>query len=409
MSSRLNLLIVSDFFLPSIGGVEHHIHHICSALSSHHNIVVVTLECDSAEKIDQQLPYDVIRFPFKTLLGVSCPFINPLWKSIKTTCLRYNIDLIHCHQCFSTLSLTSLLYARCNFIPVVFTHHSLIGFESASSLLARIFFPLFFTPNTHIVAVSNAALNNITSIYPTNNVSIVSNGVDSSIFYPRKPDFQGFDLVITSALRMSRRKGTKLLVNVINHVSSKFSNISILFNVVGSGPKFLETKNSISLRSHKHRIVFHGFLSQKELSVIFSNSHFFLNTSLTEAFGSTLVEACACGTKLVCSNVGGIPELFDQAFIGKSVFICDPNVQSFLIGIESCLESYSLNLAMNSATTLSEYVSSRYSWTKVCCKLQMIYRRAVYNKSIIEENSKIKLGITLFIIILIYFINNIFF
>jgi len=37
--------------------------------------------------------------------------------------------------------------------------------------------------------------------------------------------------------------------------------------------------------------------------------HIFVNTSLTESFCITIVEAASCGLKVVTTNVGGVPEV----------------------------------------------------------------------------------------------------
>lgn len=37
--------------------------------------------------------------------------------------------------------------------------------------------------------------------------------------------------------------------------------------------------------------------------------HIYLHPSLTEAFGTVLVEAASCGLYVVCTRVGGVPEV----------------------------------------------------------------------------------------------------
>ena len=43
--------------------------------------------------------------------------------------------------------------------------------------------------------------------------------------------------------------------------------------------------------------------------------HIFLNTSLTESFCITIVEAASCGLRVVTTNVGGIPEVLPPEMV----------------------------------------------------------------------------------------------
>jgi phosphatidylinositol glycan class A protein len=54
---------------------------------------------------------------------------------------------------------------------------------------------------------------------------------------------------------------------------------------------------------------------------VLNRGHIFLNTSLTETFCLSMLEAASCGLIVVSTNVGGIPEVLPQ----KMAYLAKPN------------------------------------------------------------------------------------
>lgn len=66
-----------------------------------------------------------------------------------------------------------------------------------------------------------------------------------------------------------------------------------------------------------------GILHDKVADVL-SRGHIFLNTSLTETFCLSMLEAASCGLIVVSTNVGGIPEVLPS----KMAYLAKPNAES---------------------------------------------------------------------------------
>lgn len=60
-------------------------------------------------------------------------------------------------------------------------------------------------------------------------------------------------------------------------------------------------------------IVFTGFIDDSELSALYSGARVYACPSLYEGFGFTVLEAMACGTPVVCSQAGSLPEVGGDA------------------------------------------------------------------------------------------------
>ena len=69
-----------------------------------------------------------------------------------------------------------------------------------------------------------------------------------------------------------------------------------------------------------------GSIPHEKVRNLFCRGHIFLNTSLTEAFCSAILEAAGCGLLCVSTNVGGVPEVLPPSMI----HLADPRPQSLI-------------------------------------------------------------------------------
>jgi N-acetyl-alpha-D-glucosaminyl L-malate synthase BshA len=87
--------------------------------------------------------------------------------------------------------------------------------------------------------------------------------------------------------------------------------------LVGDGPErgTLERK----VRKHGAQDCVHFLGRQEAVEEILPRADVFLMPSETESFGLSALEAMACGVPVVCTNVGGLPEIVEH---GKEGFLC---------------------------------------------------------------------------------------
>ena len=64
-----------------------------------------------------------------------------------------------------------------------------------------------------------------------------------------------------------------------------------------------------SADGRNHNVVFYGYLSTTEKVKLLSQSHLFVHPSSKEGWGTTIVEANACGSVAIGFNVPGIKEV----------------------------------------------------------------------------------------------------
>ena len=70
------------------------------------------------------------------------------------------------------------------------------------------------------------------------------------------------------------------------------------------------------------RVELLGYVNHKNVCSVLNRGHIFLNTSITEAFCISALEAVSCGLLVVTTNVGGTPEILPTDML----YLADPNV-----------------------------------------------------------------------------------
>jgi len=87
--------------------------------------------------------------------------------------------------------------------------------------------------------------------------------------------------------------------------------------------------------------------------------------SRKEGFGAVLIEALACGTPIVATSVGGIPEIVAEGQVGRLVRSRDPKEMAACI--EEVMET------RWDRQRLRDYVAERFSFDVVTKKLLEMY------------------------------------
>ena len=116
-----------------------------------------------------------------------------------------------------------------------------------------------------------------------------------------------------SLCRLTYRKGVDLLVDVIPAVIHKYPNVR--FIVGGGGPKMDLLQEMIDKYNLADKVEILGSVPHENVRNVFCRGHIFLNTSLTEAFCSAILEAASCGLLCVSTDVGGVPEVLPKSMI----------------------------------------------------------------------------------------------
>lgn len=122
------------------------------------------------------------------------------------------------------------------------------------------------------------------------------------------------------------QKGIRELLTSIENVLAIHENIEL--KIIGDGPLLKYIKNRIEEKGLTNHIHLIGKVNHSLLPDFYNNSDLVVLPSYSEGLPNVLVEAIACGTKVIGSNVGGIPEVIKNKRFGS---IVEPQNEKSLI------------------------------------------------------------------------------
>ena len=158
--------------------------------------------------------------------------------------------------------------------------------------------------------------------------NIISMGVDSELFTPRKTDnllrerygISGPFLLFVG--RLTEKKGTKYIIEAMPAILEKFPKTKLI--IVGTGEIRQQLIDLVNSHRLEQQILFTGAIPNNELPVYYATADIFIGPSITaadgdtEGFGLTFVEAGMSGCFVVGTDVGGIGDIIEH---GKTGFL----------------------------------------------------------------------------------------
>ncbi|KAH8331799.1 hypothetical protein KR074_012536 [Drosophila pseudoananassae] len=356
----MRICMASDFFYPSIGGVEEHVYNLSQMLLRlGHKVVVLTHsygDCNGIRYVTSGLKvyYLPIKVCYNQCILPTAVCNVPMLRAVL---LRERIDVVHGHSAFSALAHEALMVGSLLGLKTVFTDHSLFGFADLSAALTNNLLEVNLSMVHHAICVSHIGKENtvLRAKVAKHRVSVIPNAVDTALFTPdpnQRPSNDRsthyisiiplranttlFSVNIVVASRLVYRKGIDLLAGVI----PRFKNSpNVHFIIVGDGPKRDLLEEIREKTNMQDRVEMVGAVEHAKVRDILVRGHIFVNTSLTEAYCMAIVEAASCGLQVVSTSVGGIPEVLPQSLI----LLSEPDIDAIYSGILVAIERHRKN------------------------------------------------------------------
>lgn len=168
--------------------------------------------------------------------------------------------------------------------------------------------------DTVVMAVSDSAKAEFEGLGMQRVVNVGS-GVELEGFrLPEPGERKPFQLLTLG--RIKKYKGLEVLLKAMKILAARFPEITLV--VAGSGDDIPRLQGIAKELGVSERVRFAGKVSGEEKLRLYRESAVFLNSSMKEGYGLTSIEANACGTPVVASNV---PGLCDSVRDGETGFL----------------------------------------------------------------------------------------
>ncbi len=114
--------------------------------------------------------------------------------------------------------------------------------------------------------------------------------------------YRQFDKIVLMASRLEKEKNVELAIKAWKKVNESFPKAGLL--IVGRGSKSVALQSLPARVTLAGSIIFEDWVPKPTLFSYYKTADLFLNTSLFEGYGLTLVEAEAAGCPIVSTDVG---------------------------------------------------------------------------------------------------------
>ena len=388
---QLSVLLISDFFYPKVGGVEVHIYQLAvSLIRLGCKVTVLTHHRKNRQGIKYMGNGIKVYFtPLMTLLDdSSLPILYDDLKILREICYIERVDIIHCHQSSSSLSLEGIFHSKMLGVNVVLSEHSLYGFSFLDEASLNKVIRTFFVDIDEVISVSHVATENLIlrGMINPKIAHTIPNAIDNTKFRPpnekelkemeKKKIKEGKEDIITivSISRQAERKGTDLLIEVIPEICKQMPNVN--FIIGGDGPKKKLLDVMVDALGLKDRVKLTGFLPHQKVRDEMIKGQIYLNTSLTESFCIAIVEAASAGLYTIATDVGGVGEVLPEYMVK----LVKPDKESIINAIKGTIKNYE-NLKEKTKDNY-KVLKSIYNWDKVAKKTILVYQRALKKKDL---------------------------
>ena len=172
-------------------------------------------------------------------------------------------------------------------------------------------------------------------------------------------------ITIVVISRLFYNKGTDLLIAAIPRILAH--DPYVRFIIAGSGPKGIDLEQMLERRVLQDRVEMLGPVRHEEVRDVMVRGQIYLHPSLTEAFGTVIVEAASCGLYVVCTRVGGIPEVLPP----HMTKFAKPEEDDLVLATQRAIAAFRANKVRTEK--FHDQVKMMYSWTNVAERTERVY------------------------------------
>ena len=307
--------LVSDCYLPQVGGIEMQVHDLALHLRDAGHEVVVITSIDGPRDVDGIKVHrlDVPLLPF------NIPFTPKSFRLVAEILRDERVDVAHFHGgIVSPLAYFAAYSSQRAGIPTVITTHCMWSYATpAFGLLDRLFH--WRDWNAVLSAVSSVAAAPVRRIVSdARDVIVLPNGIDNRAWElpsraGREDDLDDNAITIVSVMRLAPRKRPLHLLKMIKRVRGALaSETRLRVVIIGDGPERASLDRYIRAHGLADVVELAGRRTREQIRDEFSCADIFVAPANLESFGIAALEARSAGLPVVAKARTGIREFVEH-------------------------------------------------------------------------------------------------
>jgi glycosyltransferase involved in cell wall biosynthesis len=209
---------------------------------------------------------------------------------------------------------------------------------------------------------------------PWSKIHVIPGGVDTERFNSNLSPQQAREqlnwpqerIILFTPRRLVHRMGLDKLLSAIAQIKPHLPDVWLA--VAGKGPLRASLEQQTTELELSDHVKFLGYLPDELLPVAYQAADLTVIPSQSlEGFGLVLLESLACGTPVLCTPVGGMPEILEQ--FSPQLITDSSEVEAIATRLAEFLTG---QLSMPSRTACRDYACTHFSWSKIAQQVRQV-------------------------------------
>ena len=316
--------------------------------------------------------------------GYTLPLVS--FKEVDKLCKEYKIEIVHGQSPSSygygllrrgsipfvvTLHSTSFGEINSYFgIPLSFVNRNVV-FGVVGEMAMGFLTCVEYKCADKVIAVSRALAEDAIRFFrlPRERVVTIHNGIDLQNLVDPQVKEEIKEHMILSVGRLVWRKGYKYLIDAMRQVLLEYPDAKLV--IVGYGELLVPLQRYINRLGIDGSVCFLDNVSKEKLYSLYREAEVYVQPSLYEPFGITILEAMSMRKPVVATSVGGIQEIITNGIEG--LLVGPKNSLQLARAITRVFSDSSLRRRLGN--NARKKIEKEFTWERVAKKTLELYKK----------------------------------
>jgi glycosyltransferase involved in cell wall biosynthesis len=199
-------------------------------------------------------------------------------------------------------------------------------------------------------------------------VDVVEPGIDTTFFRPTLA--KSTQVTLLAVTRLKKYKNVQFLIGALPTLRREAGDVALV--VAGSGDYRPELERLARARGVSDHVRFEGYVTEERKRDLMSSATLFVNPSAKEGWGITTIEANACGTVSLASDVAGLRDSVRDGETGLLFAYGDQS--AFVAQAARVLKQHALRRQME---TQAAAFAATFCWDAMSRRMEKVILRCL--------------------------------